>query len=185
MGFWTTAQTGNDPKRNYRFTVQITGLTKNNGDLWMAKSCAKPAYTINATPHQYLNHTFQFPGKVELQAISMVLVDPGGDNDFAKDINTLVQTAGYEIPGAGTLTTIGKKKLSSTIGSVVIKQLDADGSTVEKWTLMQPILTSVKFGDLAYDNENLTEVTLEWRYDWAEFEAADSEAMFKLGSSSA
>ena len=43
-------------------------------------------------------------------------------------------------------------------------------------------IKSAKYGDLAYDNENLTEVQIEFRYDWAELSpkgASNKAEIFK------
>ena len=65
MGFWG-AQGGAivDPKRQFRWLV-----TFGNSDLksWYAKSVKKPSFTIGETPHQFINHTFYYPGRVEWQ----------------------------------------------------------------------------------------------------------------------
>ena len=37
----------------------------------------------------------------------------------------------------------------------------------EEWTVKNPFVKSVKFGELAYDNDDLSEIELEIRYDWA------------------
>ena len=56
MAFWTevTADT-KDPKRQFRFTLQITGFGA--GLIWFVKKINKPSFTISETPHKYLNHT--------------------------------------------------------------------------------------------------------------------------------
>ena len=41
----------NDPKRNFRFSVEFQGIQAAQGGakLWYAKSCGKPSFAINAT----------------------------------------------------------------------------------------------------------------------------------------
>jgi len=50
-----------------------------------------------------------------------------------------------------------------------IEQIDDKGNTIEKWSLHNPIITSLSWGDLDYGDDNLVEYTLEVSYDWAEF----------------
>jgi hypothetical protein len=38
---------------------------------------------------------------------------------------------------------------------------------VEKWELQNPIITSAKFGDLDYTNDDLKTIELGLKYDWA------------------
>ena len=59
------------------------------------------------------------------------------------------------------------------LGNVVIEQLGADGQAVETWTLQRPFLKSVKFSDLDYENDDLSTIDIEFRYDWATCLTAD------------
>ena len=43
------------------------------------------------------------------------------------------------------------------------------GEELEKWTLKHAWIKEVTFGDLDYGSEDLTEVTIKFRYDWATF----------------
>ena len=40
---------------------------------------------------------------------------------------------------------------------------------VDTWTLFNPIITKISWGDLDYGDDNIVECTLEIAYDWAEF----------------
>ena len=70
MPFWSQAFGEDaelkDPKRNFRFTVSITGIAAANGGplLWYANSVTKPTFTLSSAEHKYLNHTFYYPGNV-------------------------------------------------------------------------------------------------------------------------
>lgn len=48
-----------------------------------------------------------------------------------------------------------------------IWQLDPDGIIVEGWSLVNPLVKDVKFGDLAYDSHDAVEYELVVQYDWA------------------
>ena len=39
---------------------------------------------------------------------------------------------------------------------------------IETWKLINPFIKSVKYGDLDYSNDELIEIELGLRYDWAE-----------------
>lgn len=170
MAFWGTdlgAEGANfgDPKRKFRFKVEIGDL----GFVWWAKSCDKPKYDITTAEHQFLHHKFYFPGKVEWQEISMTLVDPDGDEDQVRALTNIVEAAGYKVPGSpnSQLTSFSKNSMVDSIGFVKIKQIDADGNTIEEWTLKNPILTKADFGSLEYGSDDLVEVQISFRYDWA------------------
>ena len=81
--------------------------------------------------------------------------------------------SGWVVPGSpsannqAAFSTISKDKAVSGLGAVNITQLDANGEEIEKWTMHNAFVTDVKFGDLAYGDDELTELSLTLRYDWA------------------
>jgi len=173
--FWSSdyssATTVSDPKRKFRFMVAMAGLMTTDAatnEMWFAKSCTKPSFQIATAEHKYLNHTFYFPGTVTWQDITLTLVDPGGTSDVAGMMTTLMETAGYGVPAdSGYLGTITKASMAQAISSIVITQLDGEGAPTEAWTLHNALITEMKFGDLEYGADDLTEVTLTLKYDWA------------------
>lgn len=49
-----------------------------------------------------------------------------------------------------------------------IHQLNAAGESTEIWTLYNPMITKISWGDLDYGSNDLVEYTLDVAYDWAE-----------------
>ena len=177
MPFWSTNfgedATLKDPKRNFRFLVQFNGIEADGGSLWYAKTTGKPSFAITSAEHKYLNHTFYYPGNVSWQELTMTLVDPVNPDVTATLADILVQS-GYSPPTNSTsLGTISKAKAASALGTVVITQLDADGNPLETWTLWNSYIQDMKFSDLSYGEEGLTETTLTLKYDWARVETAN------------
>ena len=161
--------------------VSMAGLSDSSATaatnvIWYAKSCTKPSFQIATAEHKYLNHTFYFPGTVTWQDVSLTLVDPGGDtSNVAQMFTELIVGAGYAIPAnEGYLGTITKSSMASAVGAVVISQLNGEGAAVESWTLKNALITEMKFGDLEYGSDELTEVSLTLKYDWAELVITDS-----------
>ena len=179
MAFWGTPLGANqrDPKRKFRFQVQI-GPLGDNSVVWYAKSVEKPKMSINSdTTHKYLGHTFKFPGSVTWEDISVVLVDPADPNtngkDAARELLTIVEGSGYRFPTAANVTqTINKSDSVNSLGPVIIKQLDGDGVIIEQWKLHNPFIKEVSFDGLDYESDDLSEITLGIVYDWAELEKA-------------
>ena len=189
MTFWSTdLQTGEgkDPKRKFRFTVEFPGLlgttdavqnlegatTLPDGIVWYAKSVTKPAMTVSETDHTFLDKKFYFPGRVEWSPVTLTLVDPADPDkgqDAVRQMNQLIQAAGYKMfNNSNDLATMSKSKAVSALGSVVINQLNGDGVVIESWSLKNPFIKDMKFGDLDYTGDELVELSLELRYDWAE-----------------
>lgn len=176
MSFWTTTPE-RDPKRNFRFQVFITGMQGTEPSVWWAKKVAKPNFTIAESKHVYMGHTFYYPGKVEWQAIALTLVDPI-DPGSLYNINSIIRQGGYVVPGdANRLTTQSKNKTNGALGSVNIRQLDADGVAIENWELKNPFLKKVSFSELAYENDDISTIDLEIRYDWAVCETITGDGL--------
>ena len=101
MPFWSQAfgqdadSPLKDPKRAFRFTVSIIGITGNGGPLiWYANSVTKPPFTLSSAEHKYLNHTFYYPGNVQWNSIDLKVVDPGGDTDVAATLAGILEGGG-------------------------------------------------------------------------------------------
>lgn len=174
MAFWSTPLTEGqgDPKRKYRFTVQFENLSFAGSDIiWFAKSVTKPAMTISETEHTFLDKKYYYPGRVEWNTITLTLVDPADpDNseDAVKQMNSLIEAAGYKIAAnPEELQTMSKAKSVSALGAIVINQINDAGKTIEAWTLNNAFIKDMKFGDLDYTGDELIELSLELRYDWA------------------
>jgi hypothetical protein len=174
MPFWTQgAATGEDPKRKSKFIVSMQAL--NQGDLvWYAKSFKKPSFTIKDVSHKFLNHTFYYPGSLEWDAVDLTIVDPVDPIDAVGTVALLLTNMGYNIPDGtaeitgGTHTTISKRRGVGALGSVKVTQIgDTSNEALETWTLNNCFLTKADLGQLDYGSDDLLEVKLTFRYDYA------------------
>lgn len=163
-GFWSASQVS--PKRNFRFLVRIGSMP--DGATWYAKSVTKPEVTIGTSEHQFLNHTFYYPGNVKWNPVTVELVDPVSP-DAAANLSRILLDSGYQPPGAPTdVTSVSKKEAVDAVQSVVIEQIDSEGEAIETWTLTNAFVTKVNYGGkLEYGQEGLTTMSVEFRYDWA------------------
>jgi hypothetical protein len=167
MAFWTD-HTGNDPKRNYRFIVELAAFEA--GATWFAKKVTKPSFKVTEAKHSYLNHNFYYPGRVEWNDITVTLVDPVSPNATSKTMEIL-QASGYSPPfGPDDTTTMSKSNAVSKLQNVNIRQIDHKGDDLEKWVLRGVWISDVSFSELSYENDDLTEIILKFRYDWAELD---------------
>ena len=176
MSFWK--QGSSNPKRKFRFTVEFQGIQAQQGGaaLWYAKTVSKPSFTVNAAEHKYLNHTFFYPGAVTWQDVSLTLVDPV-EPDMAATLSDIIVQSGYSPPtDANDLGTMSKAKAAGALGQVIITQIDSDGNPLETWTLWNSFVTELKYGDLAYGDDELTEMSVTLKYDWARVETAGESA---------
>ena len=182
MAFWAdnfadTTKELKDPKRNFRFLVSFgTFGGEDGGKLWMAKSAGKPSFAIASAEHKFLNHTFYYPGSVTWQDVEIVLVDPSNP-DMAATLSSMVNMAGYNGPTTlGTYTTISKQFAARAIGDVSVMQLDAHGNPIETWTLYNPWIADLKYGSLDYTSDDLSDITVTLKYDWARLETSAEDS---------
>ena len=116
-----------------------------------------------------MDHNFYFPGRVEWDKVSMTLVDPASPNATA-NILDMIARSGYKIPASAAAignSSMSKGKANSALGNIIIQQIDADGAVIEQWTLRNPFITNVGLPELTYDNDDIGEIELELRYDYA------------------
>ena len=67
---------------------------------------------------------------------------------------------------------------------MVIAKLDSNGNPLETWTLWNAFLTEVKFGDLEYGADDLSEMSLTIKYDWARVETTNVSSAVNAGGDS-
>jgi len=187
MAFWSDVGghgTGiTEPKRKYRWLAYIGGLQP-----WVCKKVTKPEFEVTETPHQYLNHEFYYPGRVKWSSVTVTLVDPSAP-DMAQHFWNALVSSGYHPPEApGDTTTISKHGATKALGKVRLVQLGnkdlatgagggqgtAGGDTViEEWQLYNPWVKKVTFGELDYSSDDMVEVSVEIRYDYAKLNGVD------------
>ena len=166
MSFWTDKTL--EPLRKFRFSIQIG----EDSQLWWAKSVSKPAFDITTNEYQLINHKFKYPGIVTWNDIDIVIVDfkknetDSDDSPKTKGIGYYKHLVdhGYHLDGTSV---DGIQKVQYAGKPFVIKQLDSTGEAIETWTLINPWIKSVKFGDLDYSSDDLIEITITVSYDSA------------------
>ena len=170
MTFWQDPNL--EPKRNYKFILSIPGGNSTQGlQEFLVKKVSKPGWTVTETPHKFLNHTFYYPGRTEWETITATVVDTVDPTANAtQEIMHMLEASGYELPTTPKITsgwgTVSKSKaVRNALGTVQIKTINSNGETVEKWVLNNAWITKATFGEVAYDNEELVEVSLDLRYD--------------------
>jgi hypothetical protein len=173
MAFWSSPYEVDaaDPKRGYRFKIIFKGAQGTQDLVWWAKKVSKPSFDVTETKHVFLDKHFYFPGRVDWQTVSMTLVDPVSPIDAVAQTNLMLEGMGYNLADAaatpGDLSTMSKGKANGAMGVIQIIQLDSDGNNVEEWELKNPFLKNVKYGELSYESDDLVEIEIELRYDWA------------------
>tara|TARA_R110000824_G_scaffold101764_5_gene241712 strand:- start:1808 stop:2338 length:531 start_codon:yes stop_codon:yes gene_type:complete len=173
MAFWGNLDA--QPKRQHRFTMTFGKKGgQNQLPAWIVSSVTRPSMDISTVEHQYLNHTFKFPGRAKWNDISVTLKDPLKP-DAGQELYKILSEAGYKPPTGGPQSpnikeTFTKSSFAATLGSITIESLDAKGATVETWVLFNPLIVNVNWGTFDYASEELVEITLDIAYDFAQIE---------------
>ena len=96
----------------------------------------------------------------------------------------MLEGAGYVVPtkySQGTAKTISKEKMVDILGGeILLAQLDHQGNELETWTIKNPLITSVEFDTVDYSSDEMLNITITLKYDFATLKqiaplAADSD----------
>ena len=179
--FWTDVSA--EPKRKFRFKVIIFS----DSVAWYAKSITAPSFEISSVEHHFSDHVFNYPGKVKWNDVSVTLIDPGGSDDVVNHTLALINNAGYRLPTMGealsedAFDTFSKSELVANNGQVSLIATDESGVDLETWTLNNAFITSAKFGDFDYSSEDMREIELTFKYDWASCNVNGGGTYFEKG----
>jgi hypothetical protein len=192
--FWSE---GKEPLRQYRWYMSFDGSLK--GMRYALKKASRPTMKISEVTHKYLNHFFYYPGRLEWDPISVTFASAvTTDNNTLGDnsLMTALISAGYLYPKSeNQLSTISKIKAINQLtngtaagnnsgnksqaggGALNLIQIDADGSTVETWSLWNCIFTDVKFDSLDYSSEEIMNIDVTIKYDYATLDDATGNTL--------
>ena len=168
--FW--ANPGTEPKRAYRWIMRLNINNENALDEFLVKKVTRPGWSLSETEHQFLNHTFYYPGRITYDEMSVTLVDSITPN-AAVNIQNLLVSSGYVTPdavGSGDFRTISKagwvSDTGAGLGRVEVVQIDPDNKELETWTLFNTWIKKCDLGELNYEEDALLNIELTLRYDY-------------------
>ena len=72
--------------------------------------------------------------------------------------------------------TVNKFDAVNQLGNVIFEELNGQGGLIGTWTLQNAFITNATFGDLSYDTDDLLNIEIQFRYDWAEYETGPAVA---------
>ena len=144
-----------EPKRQNRFILRFPSTLGINE--WFVESTSRPKLTIGATEIQFLNTSTWVAGRFNWGEISVKFRDPIGPS-ASQALMEWVRLCAETVTGRMGYAA-GYKK------NVDLELLDPTGVVVEKWILEGAWLSSVDFGSLAYNSENIAEINATLRPD--------------------
>ena len=167
MAFWN--DTSVEPKRGFRWLLYLEGAASTI-PTYVIKVAKKPSFTVSNNTHQFIAHTFNYPGRITWNPVSVTMVDPV-DPDASRKLVEVLMAAGYKIPSnfQSGKQSFSRANAVRAFGTPRLTQLNADGAQIEEWSLKNAWVESVDFGNLDYSSEEMVNVEMSIRYDWAEY----------------
>lgn len=90
-------------------------------------------------------------------------------NEVKSKIASLVKVVSPEKAAMIDLS-FGSSPNKANRSSLKIHQVNATGAKTETWTIYNPIISKISWGDLDYGQDDLVEYTLDVAYDWAQLD---------------
>jgi hypothetical protein len=144
-----------EPKRQNRFIVRFPSSLGINE--WFVESAARPSIKINATEIPFLNTSTYVAGRFIWNSIQVKFRDPIGPS-ASQALMEWVRLCAESVTGRMGYAA-GYKQ------NVDLEMLDPTGVVVEKWILEGTFLTDVNFGSLAYNADQLADITATLQMD--------------------
>lgn len=141
-----------EPKRKFRWIMQIEGV-----DAFLLKSAARPTVTSEPVVIDWINVKRYVAGKAEFGTIQVVLHDPIAPS-AAQQIMEWIRLNYESVSGRGGYADFYKRDIQ-------LKLLDPVGTVIELWDIKGAWVTESNFGELAYDSNDVADITVTLRYD--------------------
>ena len=177
---WTP---GFEPKREHKFLLFLQNIP-----VYFITDVTVPKMTIGGeTKHNFLSHTFKFPGKLTWGDCTFTMTDPI-DFNAADLFIKHIRGAGYVFPSTFNiddpaspnyyLKTIKKNFTgdSNRIQGMKITVIDSNGAPVEEWALKNSFIKDVDFGNYKYETEALKNVKVIVVSDWVDYQSFRSSS---------
>lgn len=141
-------------KRKFRWFLAIEGI-----DAFLLKTAARPTINFEETTIHWINAIRYLAGKPNFEPMTIVLHDPIAPS-ASQEVMEWVRLAHEHVSQRGGYSDFYKRDIQ-------LKMLDPLGAVVELWDIKGAWIQNVAFGELAYDDNDVADVTCAIRYDLA------------------
>jgi hypothetical protein len=141
-----------EPKRQFRWVFAIEGI-----DAFLMKTASRPTISTNEVEMPFINHTRYLAGRTTFGTIGVSLYDPIAPSG-AQQVMEWVRTHFESVSGRAGYADFYKRDCQ-------IKLLDPIGTVVELWDVKGAFITEASYGDLSYDSNDASEISLTLRFD--------------------
>lgn len=146
-----------EPKKQHQFVMLVSGIPA-----YLIKSSGKPSLSNGEVVVDHINVQRYFKGKSVWNTITVTLYDaivPSG----AQAVMDWVRDHHESATGRDGYKTHYSRE-------IVLNQLSPLGEIIETWKLKNAFITESNFGSLDWGTEDVVNIELTLRYDWAFFE---------------
>jgi hypothetical protein len=157
-------------QQSFRFILEVSGL-----NVAFITDVKRPAVSIEYQEYDYLGYATKFPKKLKWESISFTVIetfDPRALGTVLGNLLHKVQTTAYTYPTniiPDGFNNLSKKNLINDFGNINIRTIDPDGSVVDTWRIYNPMITKITPSQLKYSSDELTNISVDLVYDWAEY----------------
>ena len=160
-------------KRKFRWIMQLSaagnGSAGASGEMWYAKTSARPQLTVEETEVHHLHERWMISGKPTWESITITILDAknADGNDSETALHAWLNTVfAFDNDSGASQFTMGdcdeeyKRQITLTM-------LDGSGNTMETWLLHNCWPQSTNFGDLDYSSSDTADIEVTVRFDRA------------------
>lgn len=143
-----------EPKKQHQFIMQVNDIPA-----YLIKASAKPSMTNGEVALDHINVQRYVKGKTVWNTIGITLYDaivPSG----AQAVMEWVRLHHESATGRDGYSSYYKKDIR-------LHQLSPLGEVVEEWILKGAFITESNFGSLDWSSEDVVNIEVTLRYDWA------------------
>ena len=142
-----------EPLQKRRFLLAIEGI-----DSYLVKTAARPTWTTQEIPINWINSTRYVAGKTRFEPMAVTLHDPISPSG-AQQVMEWIRLNFESVSGRGGYADFYKR-------DIALKMLDPVGNVVQLWDIRGAWIVSAEFGTVETDSDtDLAEISLSIRYD--------------------
>ena len=167
MPFWSDPKVS--PKLSFRWWATF-GMPGEEIKSYSLRSFQKPSFEIATAEYIWLNDVEYHPGILTWNPLEITITDMEDNSENnTKKLVKILQQSGYQTEHVNRpRSAIEKSAAVVAVGNdMYLMQINAEGNPIESWTLINPFITAVNFGQANYGTEEIMTISLTLRYDYA------------------
>lgn len=141
-----------EPKRGHRWILAIEGI-----DSFIVRTAGRPSVSISSTKISWMNVYRNVSGKLTFGDLNVTLHDPIAPSG-AQQVMEWIRTHQESVSGRAGYADFYKRDIQ-------LKMLDPVGTVIELWDIKGAQIKSASFGNLSYESEDITSISLSIAFD--------------------